>query len=131
MTQMSTADKYLEMMNIPAPKGQLCCEFDTKQIRQQDDWADKRTMLRNLIFERTVLFPRPIAGQGRPFYKGIEYLTAAFHFAGITKEDVIKKLDALANTIDQSLEREKEAAMQDPEVSSKRRTLFHSFGIDV
>ena len=128
MTQMSTADKYLEMMEIPPPKGQLCCEFDTKKIRQQDDWADKRAIM-NLIFERRVLFPRPIAGQGRPFYKGIEYLTAAFHFAGISKEDVIRKLDALANTIDESLEREKEAAKQDPEVSSKRRNLFLSYGI--
>ena len=129
MTQMSTADKYLEIMNIPAPKGQLCCEFDTWHMRRQNDWADERAILRKLIFERKVLFPRPIAGQGRPFYKGVDYLIAAFHFAGISKEDVIKKLDVLAKTIDQSLEREKEAAKQDPEVSSKRRKLFHSFGI--
>ena len=29
MIQMSAADKYLQMMGIAAPKGQLCCEYNT------------------------------------------------------------------------------------------------------
>ena len=129
MTQMSTADKYIEMMGIPAPKGQLCCEFDTKQIREESDWKDQRFVIKRLIFDRKILFPPPIAGQGRPFHKGTDYLTAALHYVNIPREDIIKKLDALAITLDESLEREKEAVKQDPEVTSKRRKLFHSFGI--
>ena len=31
MTQMSTADRYVGMMDIAAPKGQLFCEYNTKQ----------------------------------------------------------------------------------------------------
>ena len=130
MTQMSTADKYLEMLNIPAPNEQLCCEYDIKKIRTEVG-DQKHTAISRLIFDRRVLFPRPVEGQGRPFYKGMDYMIAAFHHAETPNTVVIKKLDDLAATLDRDLEQEKETMKRDPEVTSKRRKLFQSFGIAV
>lgn len=128
MTQMSFADKYLEMMEIAAPDGQSCCEHDTRRIRKEVE-EGKRLTMKRLIFDREVLFPRPVEGQGRPFYKGVDYLIAAFHHADTSKDVVIKKLDTLIATLDQNLEEETEMAKRDPEVCSKRRKLFRSFGL--
>lgn len=43
--------------------------------------------------------------------KGTEYLSAALHYTDVPREDIVKKLDALADTVvlDRFLEREKEA----------------------
>ena len=128
MTQMSTADNYLRVMDIPAPKGQLCCEYSTKKIIEEVR-KDKYSMIKRLILDRKVLFPRPVESQGRPFYKGMDYLIAAFHYANTSKFDVVKKLDALIVTLDNTLEQEKDMVKRDPEVASKRRKLFQSFGI--
>ncbi|KAF6238616.1 hypothetical protein HO173_003122 [Letharia columbiana] len=128
MTQMSTADRYLQMMDMAPPKGQLCCEYRTNKIRQEVG-GDKHHIIRRLIFDRKILFPRPVQGQGRQFLKGMDYLVAAFHYANTPKEVVVKKLDALTTTLDQALEREMEVVKRDPEVKSKRRKLFQSFGV--
>lgn len=128
MNQMSTADRYLEMMDIAPPKGQLCCEYSTNRIAQEVG-DDKHTIIRRLILDREILFPRPVEGQGRHFVKGMSYLVAAFHYANTPKDVVVKKLDALAATLDQALEQEKEVVKRDPEVASKRRKLFQSFGV--
>ena len=37
MAQMSTADRYLEMMGIAAPNGQSCCEYDTRRNAKEID----------------------------------------------------------------------------------------------
>ncbi|KAL9135963.1 MAG: hypothetical protein Q9175_002826 [Cornicularia normoerica] len=128
MTQMSTADRYLEMMDVAPPRGQLCCEYSTNKIIE-DVGRYKYSMLIRLIFDREILFPRPIEGQGRPFYKGNHYLIAAFHYSNTPKDVVVAKLDALAAALDHDLEQEKEVVKRDPEVTSKRRKLFQSFGV--
>ena len=128
MAQMSTADRYLEMMGIAAPNGQSCCEYDTRRNAKEID-DKKRDTMRRLFFDRIVLFPRPLEYQGRPFPKGMEYLIGAFHHADTPKDIVIQKLDNLVATLDQDLEEEKERVKHDPEVTSKRRRLFQSFGV--
>ena len=128
MTQMSTADRYVRMMDISSPKGQLCCEYDTKQ-NSKEIGEEQRSFLKRLIFDREILFPPPFEDQGRPLYKGMDYLIAALHHADIPRDVIVKKIDDLAATLDQTLEQEKEVVKQDPEVSSKRRRLFHSFGV--
>lgn len=128
MTQMSTADNYLRVMDIPAPEGQLCCEYNTKKIREEVE-KDKFSVIQRLIFDHKVLFPRPVEGQGRPFYKGMDYLIAAFHYANTSKDDVVKKLDSLMVTLDKILDQEKDMVKRDPEIASKRRKLFQSFGV--
>ena len=128
MTQMSTADKYIAMMDIATPKGQLCCEYDTKQNFKEIE-QQKRHFIQRLIFDRKILFPSPVEGQGRPFYKGMDYLIAAFHHADLPKDVITKKLDGLTATLDDTLEREKDLIEQDAEVTSKRRRLFRSFGV--
>ena len=122
MTQMSTADEYLQMMDVAAPKGQPCCEYNTYRIRQEIG-EDKYSMILGLIFAREILFPAPLESQGRPFYKGHHYLVAAFHHANTSNDVVVKKVDALVALLDQSLE-QKEMVRRDPQVSSKRRKLF-------
>ena len=127
MTQMSTADKYLQM-GIAAPKGQLCCEYNTYNLKKEVGEV-KHSSIYRLILDREVLFPYQIEGQGRPFPKGRQYLVAAFHHAQTPTDIVLEKLDTLVTTLDQALEQEKEAVKRDPEVSSKRRKLFQAFGV--
>ena len=128
MTQMSTADGYVRTMDISAPKGQLCCEYNTKE-NGKEIGMEQTSFIERLIFDREILFPPSVEAQGRPFYKGMDYLVAALHHADIPRDLIVKKLDDLAATLDQALEQEKEVVKQDPEVSSKRRRLFHSFGV--
>ena len=128
MAQMPAADKYLQMMGIPAPKGQLCCEYNVynviKEVRDS-----KYSTINRLILDRKVLFPRPVASQGRPFHKGGEYLVAAFHHAQTPEDIIVEKLDALVATLDQALEWEKERVNCDPGVRSKRQKLSQAFGV--
>ena len=128
MTQMSTGDKYPQMMGIAAPKGQLCCDYSTKRIRE-DVGDDKHSMISRLIFDCEILFPMPIDRQGRPFYKGLDYLIAAFHYAELQEAAIVENLATLTAEVNQQLEQEADLAMRDPEVSSKRRELFRSFGM--
>lgn len=128
MALMSTADKYLQLMDVAAPRGQLCCEYDTKKIREEVG-KEKYSVILRLVFDREILFPRPVDGPGRPFYNGEHYLVAAFHHAYFSKVVIAEKLDALAAAMDRALEVEKEVVKRDPEVTSKRRKLFQSFGV--
>ncbi len=128
MTQMSIADTYLEIMEIAPPHGQSCCEYDAR--RNCKEIADKKhSRMRRAFFDRKVIFPRPVARQGRPFSKGMDYLIGAFHHADTPEDVAIKKLDTLVKTVDQYIEQEKERVNRDPEVMAKRRKLYHSFGL--
>ena len=129
MSQMSIADRYLQLMEVPAPKGQQCHEYEINYKDYMDIGKEKYSQISELIWERIVLFPMPVEDQGRPFHKPREYLVSAFHHAGTSKDDVIKKLDFLAASIDREVEQQKEIVKHDPEVTSKRRKLFHAFGI--
>lgn len=57
MSQMSTADKYIELMGLPPPKDQQCHEFDTnKLINDINDGAYSEIF--SLVFKRKILFPK-------------------------------------------------------------------------
>ena len=130
MTQMSIVDMYVSMMGTPLPKGLLCHEYDTKNVRK-DVGDEKHSILERLIFDRKSLFPRPIAAQGRPFYKGMDYMIAAFQYADTPIDVVGRKLDEFAAILEQSLKREgKEMLRRDTEAMTLRNNLFRSFGVE-
>ena len=128
MSRMSTADEYLLMMEIAPPKGQLCGEYDTYRMIEEVGKVNYSKFFR-LVLERKVLFPRPFESQGKPFYKGEQYLVAAFHHAQTLDEVVVEKLDALVATVDQVFEQETDVVKRDPEIASKRQKLFLAFGV--
>ena len=128
MTQMSTADLYLRIMGLAPPKGQRCAEYDIKRNRTDISY-EERHFIERLIFDRGVLFPRPVNAQGRPFYKGMDYLIAALHGAGVGRDEVVGKLDELAAKLDQALEQQVEVVKWDSEVMDKRQRVFGSFGV--
>ena len=111
MTQMSTTDVYLRIMGLAPPKGQRCAEYDIKRNRTEIE-KDKSHSIERPIFDRRVLFPRPVEGQGRPFYKGIDYMIAALHGASIGRDEIIMKPDGLAAKPDQALEQQVEEVVR-------------------
>ena len=133
MDQMSTADEYLRAMSVPPPFDQKCHEFQTYGLAEKIDkhaGAARYRAILNLIFERSILFPDPLFEQGHQFYKGPQYLVAAFYKAGLSRKEVIEKLDTLAATVIQEIEYKKDTIKNDPEIKSKRRKLFRAFGIE-
>lgn len=62
--------------------------------------------------------------QGRPFYKGLKYLAAAFELVQIPIEVVNQKLDALIAVLDPMLESCKEFLLKDPGFILKRRRAY-------
>ena len=128
MNSMSTADDYLEFMDIPAPSGLPCHDYDTGRAADEVPRA-KAEGIFQLIYERKVLFPKPIIEeQGRGFQKPVHYLAVAFHQAKTSREDVVKKLDELAAILDQSIEATTDNLTRDPEIKPKRQRLFQAFG---
>ena len=127
MNQMSTADKYLNMMDVPAPDGQQCHEYDTNKVLDQVG-EKKYGSIQQMIFDRCILFPLPMKQQGRPFYKGNIYLIAAFHHANMPKDTVAEKLKELTAFLDRNLEQEVESLKRDPEVRKKRQRVYRAFG---
>lgn len=98
MTEMSTADTYILMMEISLPKGLLCNEYDIRNVRK-DVGKERHSILERFNFDRKVLFPRLIVAQGRPFDKGMDYLIAAFPYADITINVAVGKSDKLATIL--------------------------------
>ena len=105
LTQISTAEVYLRMMGLAPPKGQRSAEYDIKRNRTYIE-KDESQFIERLIFDRKVLFPRPVEGHERPFYKGIDYMIAALHGASIGSDEVIAKLDGIAAKPDQALKQQ-------------------------
>ena len=101
--QMYKADTYLQTMGIAMPKGQLCSEYSINKIRK-DVGEDVYSMTIRLIFDCDILFPYPIGRQGRPFYKCIHSLIAAFHYENLPMTAIVENLAALTATLDQELE---------------------------
>ena len=127
MEQMTKADEYLEIMDIPPPKGKACHEYDTNKV--QAEVGSAFSAMIELVIDREIIFPDPIRSQGRPFYKGDYYLVAAFHHAKASKKVMIEKLDALAARLHQEVEDWKEVSKQAPGLTSKRQKLFTSLGV--
>ncbi|KAL8668278.1 MAG: hypothetical protein Q9168_007089 [Polycauliona sp. 1 TL-2023] len=135
MEQMATADRYLKMMAVPLPLGQECHDYDTRRVVERVGRGRYNETIK-LIFERPVLFPSPMSdmpslNQGRPFYKGHDYLVAAFYLAKMTKTDTVSRLDQLVQSVQEVFVEEEEMYKQEPELKSKRQKLFHAFGINL
>lgn len=125
---MATADKYLELMGLPRPNDQTCCDYDIRKIEEDVGRVNYGEGM-GMLLSRTILFPIPIVEErGRPFYKGQMYLVAAFHHAEISKAEMMEKLDALVSVVDEEVEQQKEVIKQDPEVKSKRQKVYQAFG---
>lgn len=127
MEQMTKADEYLEVMDIPPPKGKACHEYDTNKVGAEVGSAFDA--MRKLVTDREIIFPDPFVSQGRPFYKGDDYLVAAFHHAKASKQVMIEKLDALAARLQQEVEDWMAVSMRAPGLTSKRQKLFTSLGV--
>ncbi len=137
MEQMATADRYLAMMGVPLPLDQECHEFDTRSFMREIERDRYREMI-DLIFDRELLFPEPLndsenpaLNQGWPFYKGHEYVIAAFFYAKMSKSAVIEKLDMLQASVKEVIEEEVAKFKQVPEIKWKRQKLFRVFGLDL
>ncbi|KAI4249759.1 MAG: hypothetical protein L6R40_000548 [Gallowayella cf. fulva] len=130
MEHQSTADRYLELMNIPAPHDTKCCEFDTRFLI--DEVPDpKYEAIKDMIYDGHLLFPHPEKGQGHAFTKGIEYLIIAFHVAKSDQEVVMEKLQALKAQVEAEVEQNKTFVKRDPEVARKRHKVFKAFGLGI
>ena len=127
MEQMTKADEYLEIMDLPPPKGKACHEYDTNKV--QAEVGSAFSAMLQLLIDREIIFPDLVVSQGRPFYKGIYYLVAAFHDAKASKKVMIEKLDALAARLEQEVEDWKEVSRQAPGLTTKRQKLLASLGV--
>ncbi|KAI4191060.1 MAG: hypothetical protein L6R41_000375 [Letrouitia leprolyta] len=130
MGQMTTADDYMRAMQIPLPHGKLCHEFDVRGV-VQGVGEEKYEDIYGTIRARKILFPSPVEDQGRPFTKGIDYLVAAIHLAKLDKATTIGKLDALARTVKEELDHQKDMMKDIPEIRAKRQKLFRAFGVNL
>lgn len=124
----SMADKYLELLDLPAPQEQTCYEFDIRGLEKKMGSKAYDTSFR-LFADRAVLFPDPIVEeQGRPFYKGQDYMIAAFFHSGVDLQDFATMLDGLVAIVEQDIERRKKVIKADPEVRSTREKVYKAFG---
>ncbi|MDI1493009.1 MAG: hypothetical protein OHK93_004793 [Ramalina farinacea] len=122
MELMSSADSYLKSINVPPPKGLQCFEYDTNHVDDEVPKSEYETF-KNMIAAHPCLFPRPGRQQGHHFWKGSLYLLAAFHYAGLSKEEAQHKIDQLAKGVNEDLDRRQELLRQDENVSSRREKL--------
>lgn len=129
MDQMALADTYLKAMDIARPLGKQCCEFDTQDLDEKSGGKKIMTIKRMIRDNFQSLFPSPTKDQGRPFYKGMEYVAAVLHYADLSKQQVEEKLSHLEKLVDRELvEEQKDHVKRDPEMSSKRQKLYRVFG---
>ncbi|KAL8938990.1 MAG: hypothetical protein Q9216_003600 [Gyalolechia sp. 2 TL-2023] len=130
MELQETTDRYVEIMQIPAPFDKKCCEFDTRQVKQNLDWNTYFALFGLIGDRQHVLFPHPNSTQqGGTFYKGHDYLIATFHLTKLSKDAVIEKLDMLVEVIKFEVQQQKEIVKRDPEVQRKRRRLYNAYDI--
>lgn len=128
MDQMALADTYLKAMGIGRPLGKQCCEFDTEDLAKKPG-GNKIMIIKRMIRDNSKsLFPRPAEEQGRPFYKGMEYVAAGLHYADLSKQQVEEKLSHLQKLMDRDVvEAQKNHVKRDTEMSSKRQKLYQVF----
>ncbi len=130
MQQMSVADRYVEAMAIPPPLGQQCHEWDCyHHYYEERSGSDERYAIKRMIFDDyEVLFPSPVEEQGRPFYKGVDYVVAALQHANLSMSEIRAKLKELEKLVDAEVENLMQSVMKDPEIVSKRQKLFGLYG---
>lgn len=127
MSVMSTADRYLELMEVPYPNGQQCYEYDEMDSYKWTSPDDGE--ISEMLRERAdVLFPRPVEEQGLWFGKGVTYLAKAFVIAGLSKAVIQQKLDALVVIIQRDIEEQLRIVKEVPEVKTKRQKLWQVLG---
>ena len=126
---MTMGDKYVELMGLSPPKNQDCYDFDTRNLTTILG-EQKYNNLWDLVTSHCdVLFPEPLPEQGRFFVKGLEYLVATIHHAGLSRETAVEKLNTLSKLMKLELDQETELMLlRDANLRSKRQKLFHAFG---
>ncbi|KAL8710042.1 MAG: hypothetical protein Q9220_005313 [cf. Caloplaca sp. 1 TL-2023] len=131
MGQQANADRYLRIMDVLQPLGKPCCDFDANLVHKNVK-RDKHRELHRLVFDQAAtIFPRPTSfeSQGHPFFKGVQYLIAAFDIADLSTDSVIARLAKLADIVDYENEQAKEMIVKpDQEPQATRRRLFNSYG---
>ncbi len=126
MQQMALADRYVEVLGVPPPLGQQCREWDAYRdyYEERSGYAIKRMIFDDYEF----LFPSPVEDQGRPFYKGVDYVVAAFQQAGSSIREIRTKLKQLETVVDAEVEGLMRFVMQDTGIVAKREKLFGLYG---
>ncbi|KAL8847978.1 MAG: hypothetical protein Q9221_006994 [Calogaya cf. arnoldii] len=130
MQQLDAADRYLEIIGIPAPNGLSYCEFDTRNVHSMVP-HEKHEWIKDQIYEGDLLFPHPTEEQGYQLTKGPRYLNIAFHSAKTGDGEIVEELNDLKEIIEAEVEQQKILLKRDPEVMSKRQKLFKAFNLGV
>ena len=132
LNQLSTADRYLAIMDIPAPDGKSCATFrlDIFEWMHRYDGAYHQAYSNYsaCIRGREIFYPNP-TDDVHSFFKGMEYLAVAFYLAKTPFDQVDAKLDALVAVMDPELEAQKRAVLRDPEVVAQRARVGKAFGV--
>lgn len=132
INQMSTTDRYLEIMELPAPDGKCCADFRMDRFERthssDNGYHQAYSRLSACIRGREIFFPHPTDGC-HSFFKGMEYLAVAFYLAETPYAEVDGKLDALVAVMDPELEAQKRAVLRDPEVVLQRARVGEAFGV--
>ena len=114
--QMALADRYLELMDIPAPRGIQCCNLDFRHIMHDCEASEPFSKPMRLIFDRPPIF---CESGGRPymdFSKGRWYVILAFLEAGLNEQEMGEKLDLLVPILVKELDQQREWVMQEENV---------------
>ena len=128
MSLMSTADRYLELMEVPPPNGQQCSEWDESTAYKLRE-APNRELISEMLRERAdVLFPSPVAKQGQWFSKGVSYVAIALTDAGLSKAIMEEKLDALVVIVERDLQEQTKIVREVPDVKTTRQKLWQVLG---
>ncbi|KAF2712456.1 hypothetical protein K504DRAFT_452642 [Pleomassaria siparia CBS 279.74] len=128
LSQMATADTYIQYMQVPKPKGQDCLEYKTANTMYLLGKSKYETMW-ILVMGHQNLFPEPVAGGlARACEKGSDYLMAAFHYAEYDIDTVSYKLQQLAEWVDDEIKVQIQFIEQDEEVAKKKRKLYATMG---
>ena len=129
LNQMSTADRYLEIMDVPAPDGKSCADFRMNVFeRTHHCLASKYLRTWACVDRRGIFYPHP-TDEYLSFFKGEDYVAVAFYMAKTPLEEVDAKLDALVAVMDPELEAQKRAVLRDPEVVAQRARVGEAFGV--
>ncbi|KAL8670236.1 MAG: hypothetical protein Q9168_005211 [Polycauliona sp. 1 TL-2023] len=95
MSVLAATDRYLEMLEIPAPEGKNCAEYDYRQAIRDVPFVYHDAVSEE-VFKVGILFPSaPAPEHWQDFPKGFFYLITAFWLAGTEMEVVRRKMGDL------------------------------------
>lgn len=138
MQVMSSANKILDMMKVPRPEGQTCCEFDydwkfredyaldDSGVNEKQEWKDFKENFANcggwgfFIWQSTEICPT-----WRYFTKGGNYLEAAFYLSRdkIDEDTMRTKIGTACKIMEEEFVSLAEMVKEDYEVIEHRLKL--------